>query len=84
MLGGVSTMPAVALGSPGSTPNGIARHFDNMSTSQIKAQMVEAVRREARGAGALALLKAARSQIVAAHDYETRGDLKNALASIEN
>lgn len=52
-----------------------------MSTSQIKAQMIEAVRRESRGAGALALLKAARGQIVAAHDYEAKGDLKNALAS---
>ncbi|KAJ7491946.1 ubiquitin carboxyl-terminal hydrolase 4 [Mycena latifolia] len=66
---------------PGSTTNGIGRHLDNMSTSQIKAQMIEAVRRESRGAGALALLKAARSQIVAAHDYEAKGDLKNALAS---
>ncbi|KAJ7504212.1 ubiquitin carboxyl-terminal hydrolase 4 [Mycena galericulata] len=88
MLGGVSAMPtSPGLGGfgspqrPGSTPNGIAKHFDNMSTSQIKAQMIEAVRRESRGAGALALLKAARSQIVAAHDYEGKGDLKNALAS---
>ncbi|KAJ7140302.1 ubiquitin carboxyl-terminal hydrolase 4 [Mycena crocata] len=88
MLGGVSAMPtSPGLGGgfgsqrPGSTPNGIGRHFDNMSTSQIKAQMIEAVRRESRGAGALALLKAARSQIVAAHDHEAKGDLKNALAS---
>ncbi|KAJ7696472.1 hypothetical protein B0H17DRAFT_399696 [Mycena rosella] len=84
MLGGVSAMPtSPGLGGfgspqrPGSTPNGLG----NLSTSQIKAQMIEAVRRESRGAGALALLKAARSQIVAAHDYEAKGDLKNALAS---
>ncbi|KAJ6488088.1 ubiquitin carboxyl-terminal hydrolase 4 [Mycena vulgaris] len=88
MLGGVSAMPtSPSLGGfgssqrPGSSANGIGRHFDNMSTAQIKAQMIEAVRRESRGAGALALLKAARSQIVAAHDYEAKGDLKNALAS---
>ncbi|KAJ7117734.1 hypothetical protein C8R44DRAFT_200951 [Mycena epipterygia] len=88
MLGGVSAMPTSpgpgGFGSPqrpAATSNGIGKHFDNMSTSQIKAQMIEAVRRESRGAGALALLKAARSQIVAAHDYEGKGDLKNALAS---
>ncbi|KAJ7066422.1 ubiquitin carboxyl-terminal hydrolase 4 [Mycena amicta] len=52
-----------------------------MSTAQIKAQMVETVQRESKGAGALALIKAARHQVVAAHDYEARGDLKNALAS---
>ncbi|KAJ7931675.1 cysteine proteinase [Mycena leptocephala] len=52
-----------------------------MSTSQIKALVIEAVKRESKGAGALALLKAARAQIVAAHDYETKGDLKNALAA---
>ncbi|KAJ7019793.1 ubiquitin carboxyl-terminal hydrolase 4 [Mycena alexandri] len=71
-------------GSPqrsGATTNGVGRHFDNMSTSQIKAQMIEAVRRESRGAGPLALLKQARSQIVAAHEHESKGDLKNALAS---
>ncbi|KAJ7251294.1 ubiquitin carboxyl-terminal hydrolase 4 [Mycena rebaudengoi] len=85
---GVSVMPiSPGLGGfgspqkPVSTSNGVGRHLDNMSTSQIKAQMVEAVRRESRGAGALALLKAARSQIVAAHDHESRGDLRNALAS---
>ncbi|KAJ7781910.1 ubiquitin carboxyl-terminal hydrolase 4 [Mycena maculata] len=88
MLGGVSAMPSSpglgGFGSPqqpGASPNGIGKHFDNMSTSQIKAQTIEAVRRESRGAGALALLKAARNQIVAAHDYEGKGDLKNALAS---
>ncbi|KAJ7656258.1 ubiquitin carboxyl-terminal hydrolase 4 [Mycena polygramma] len=43
--------------------------------------MIESVKRESKGAGALALLKAARSQIVAAHEYEAKGDLKNALAS---
>ncbi|KAJ7625489.1 ubiquitin carboxyl-terminal hydrolase 4 [Roridomyces roridus] len=66
---------------PGPTSNGVGKHLDNMSTVQIKAQMIEAVRRESRGAGALALLKAARNQIVQAKDYEGKGDLRNALAS---
>ncbi|KAJ6619943.1 hypothetical protein B0H10DRAFT_2024179 [Mycena sp. CBHHK59/15] len=84
---GVSAMPtSPGLGGFGSpqTPmstNGVGKHFDSMSTSQIKAQMIEAVRRESKGAGAKALIKAARSQIVAAHEYESKGDLKNALAS---
>ncbi|KAF7308949.1 Ubiquitin carboxyl-terminal hydrolase 4 [Mycena kentingensis (nom. inval.)] len=71
-------MPAVVLPPPA---NGAARHLDNMSAQQIKGQSVEAVQRESKGAGALALIKQARIQIVAAHDYEGRGDLKNALAS---
>ncbi|KAF7309945.1 Ubiquitin carboxyl-terminal hydrolase 4 [Mycena indigotica] len=73
-------MPAVVVSNPPGQ-NGIGRHFDNMSTSQIKAQMVEVVQRESKGAGALALIKAARHQVVAARDHESRGDLKNALAS---
>ncbi|KAJ7255432.1 hypothetical protein B0H12DRAFT_532300 [Mycena haematopus] len=85
MLGAVPSSPGLggfgAPGRPASTQNGVVRHFDNMSTSQIKAQTREAVRRESKGAGALALLKAARTQIAAAHDYEGKGDLKNALAS---
>ncbi|KAF8216733.1 hypothetical protein K438DRAFT_1953639 [Mycena galopus ATCC 62051] len=86
MLGGaIPTSPTGgAFGAPGrptSTPNGGGRHFDNMTTSQIKAQTIEAVRRESKGAGALALLKVARTQMAAAHDFEARGDLKNALAS---
>jgi ubiquitin carboxyl-terminal hydrolase 8 len=52
-----------------------------MSTSQIKAQAIETVRRESKGAGPLALLRQARAQIASAHDYEAKGDLKNALAA---
>jgi ubiquitin carboxyl-terminal hydrolase 8 len=52
-----------------------------MSTSQIKAQTIETVRRESKGAGPLALLRQARAQIASAHDYEAKGDLKNALAA---
>ncbi|KAJ7880060.1 hypothetical protein B0H14DRAFT_3770142 [Mycena olivaceomarginata] len=71
MLGGVSVMltsPGVgfgSLGKSGSTSDGPGRHFDNMSTSQIKAQTIET----------------ARTQIASAHDYEVKGDLKNALAA---
>ncbi|KAK7025134.1 ubiquitin carboxyl-terminal hydrolase 4 [Favolaschia claudopus] len=87
MLGGVSVPPSPGLGGfgglgrPGSNPNGVGRHFDNMTTSQIKASTMEAVRRESKGAGALALLKAARTQIAAAREYDGKGELKNALAS---
>nr|GAT54986.1 ubiquitin carboxyl-terminal hydrolase 4 [Mycena chlorophos] len=76
---------AAAAGMPGtvaiSSAPGAATLFDGMTTGQIKQQMKEAVARESKGAGALALIKQARSQVVAAHDYEGRGDLKNALAS---
>ncbi|KAJ7809041.1 ubiquitin carboxyl-terminal hydrolase 4 [Mycena olivaceomarginata] len=88
MLGGVSAMPTSpgvggfgALGKSGSTSDGPGRHFENMSTSQIKAQTIETVRRESKGAGPLALLRQARAQIASAHDYEAKGDLKNALAA---
>ncbi|KAF7370425.1 Ubiquitin carboxyl-terminal hydrolase 4 [Mycena sanguinolenta] len=52
-----------------------------MTTSRIKSHTVDAVHRETKGAGALALLKVARGQIAAAHEYEGRGDLKGALAA---
>lgn len=41
----------------------------------------EAVRKEARGASALTLIKTARSQLVTAKDYESQGDLKGALSA---
>ncbi|KAJ6519024.1 hypothetical protein C8R45DRAFT_1204291 [Mycena sanguinolenta] len=66
MLGAVPTSPGLGgfggFGAPGrpslsSTPSGgVGRHFDNMTTSQIKSHTVDAVHRETKGAGVLACL----------------------------
>ena len=62
--------------------NGFSRPQDDMSISEIKTMAKEAVRKEARGASALTLIKTARNQLVTAKDYESQGNLKGALSAI--
>ncbi|PFH50295.1 hypothetical protein AMATHDRAFT_4113 [Amanita thiersii Skay4041] len=52
-----------------------------MSVAEIKAKAKEAVSKDARGVSAMTLIKTARSQIVMAQDYESRGELKSALSA---
>ncbi|KAJ7580153.1 ubiquitin carboxyl-terminal hydrolase 4 [Mycena floridula] len=63
------------------TQNGFARSQDDMSVGEIKSRAREAVKKEARGASALTLIRTARSQVASGKDYETQGDLKGALGA---
>jgi ubiquitin carboxyl-terminal hydrolase 8 len=61
--------------------NGATRFHDDMSVVEIKAKAREAVQKEAKGASALSLIRTARTQLLSAKDYETKGDLRSALGS---
>ena len=61
--------------------NGSGRHYANMSVAEIKTKAREGVNKEARGFSAIALIRAAGSQIHAAKGHEANGDLKSALGS---
>jgi ubiquitin carboxyl-terminal hydrolase 8 len=61
--------------------NGSSRHYGDMSVAEIKAKARDGVNKEARGASAIALIRAAGNQIHAAKDHEANGDLKSALGS---
>ena len=61
--------------------NGATRFHDGMSVVEIKAKAREAVQKEAKGASALSLIRTARTQLLSAKDYETKGDLRSALGS---
>jgi ubiquitin carboxyl-terminal hydrolase 8 len=52
-----------------------------MSITDIKNKAKEAVQKETRGATALGLIKAARSQYDNGRNYERTGDLPNGLGS---
>lgn len=61
--------------------NGATRFHNDMLVAEIKAKAMEAVQKEARGASALTLIRTARTQLLSAKDYETKGDLRSALGS---
>jgi TPR repeat protein len=75
----VQLMPGVTVLPPQSPTSG---SFDsNFSVNEIKQKAREAVRKEARGASALTLLKTAKTQMLTARDFESQGDLKEALSA---
>ena len=53
-----------------------------MSVREIKDRAQEAVQREAKGASALALVKAARNQYLLGKERELEGDLEGALSAL--
>jgi hypothetical protein len=62
--------------------NGFPRSTDNMTVSGIKEKAKEHVQKEARGASASSLIKAARHQSLVARECELKGDLKSALSAV--
>jgi len=61
--------------------NGFTRFNDDMTVAEIKIKARETVQKEARGASAMSLIKAARTQFLRAKEYEMNGDLKSALGT---
>ena len=57
------------------------RVLDKTPVADIKLKAKEAVKREAKGASAITLIKTARAQIFSAKEHEANGDLGGALAS---
>lgn len=61
--------------------NGSNRHYGDMSVAEIKAKAREGVNKETRGVSAIALIRAAGTQIHNAKGHEANGDLRSALGS---
>jgi ubiquitin carboxyl-terminal hydrolase 8 len=64
------------------TQNGRTRSQDSTSIAEIKDKAKESVQKEARGASAIALLRAAGVQSIKARASEESGNLKDALGAI--
>lgn len=57
------------------------RSYDGLSVGDIKEKAKDSVIREAKGVGAITLIRTARTQILAARNHEAQGDLSNAFAT---
>lgn len=65
------------------TRNGFtSKPSDDMSAEEIKEKAQETVKKEAKNASPLVLIRIAKSQMLKAQEYETNGDLKNALSAL--
>jgi hypothetical protein len=60
---------------------GFTQFNDDMTAAEIKIKARETVQKEARGASAMSLIKAARTRFLRAKEYEMNGDLKSALGT---
>ena len=61
------------------TQTGFTQFNDDMTAAEIKIKAQATVQKEARGASAMSLIRAARAQSLLAKKYEMNGNLKIAL-----
>lgn len=66
---------------PAAQNNVIPRSYDGLSVIDIRQRAKDSVLKEAKGVGAISLIRTARIQILGARDCEAKGDLPSALAS---
>jgi hypothetical protein len=66
---------------PGMQNGAVPRSHDEMSVQEIKERAKGHAQRATRGASALHLIRAARSQLALAHSHERDGDLKAAYSA---